>query len=107
MPGKLVGSDEIELSIKGDKLNYQTKEEVVRDYMAFRYMVYDAQGKLAFIMMANLAIFALAIFVNLSFLLGLFLTFIPTMKAQFNHADLLDEQQRFAGKHVVRVDGKF
>ncbi|MFH1545714.1 MAG: hypothetical protein ABIE23_06555 [archaeon] len=103
-PLKLVEAKNIELTVEPDKLQYQTRKELGREYFKWLARIEGLKAKYyGFVAIDALVLFA-AFIIDLSLMFALIVLIPMTLKAQFDYGDKLDDKQIWEGKYVTRVD---
>lgn len=104
MVDRLTKPVNMELNYDATKLKYETREEVGRKYVNWKITTSTGAAQLSLMKLIAYGVFAAGIFVNSAFLLLLVLVIPKILSAQFYWGDMLDEEEKYLGKHVLRVD---
>lgn len=105
MVDRLTKPVNMELNYDGTKLKYETREQVGKNYVNWKITTGTGAAQLSMMKLIAFSVFAAGIFVNSAFLLLLVLVIPKILDAQFYWGDMLDEEEKYLGKYVLRVDG--
>ncbi|MFH1587950.1 MAG: hypothetical protein ABIA76_01270 [Candidatus Diapherotrites archaeon] len=105
MVDRLTKPVNMELNYDARKLKYETREQVGKNYLKWRWITATGEAQLHSMKLLSWGVFAAGVLINPLFLLLLVLLIPKILGAQFYWGDMLDEQEKYLGKYVLRVDG--
>ena len=105
MVDRLTKPVNMEFNYDAAKLKYETREQVGKNYINWKITTSTGTAQLSLMKFIAFGVFAAGIFVNSAFLLLLVLVIPKLLSAQFYWGDMLDEEEKYLGKYVLRVDG--
>jgi hypothetical protein len=104
MVDRLTKPANMELNYNAKKLKYETREQVGKKYLEWKMITYTANAKLKGLKFLTAGIFVSGILVSPLLLLLLILLIPKVLSAQFYWGDMVDEENKYLSKHVLRVD---
>ena len=105
VPLRLIESDNFEITVKPEDLEFKTRKETVREYYGWFFLVESLKAKYYSLMGLGGLVVLLGILYNSWFLLFLVPLIPLVLKAQFDYGDKLDDKNIWEAKFVTRVDG--